>query len=155
MTARLILAPLLLRSNYDVDDHYQHVHVVVRTRRKYMHNAAVGMVGGLGYDGQLKCNICDTCRPYHWILSILKPVFFFAKFNIFIVLTSRSDAINDDRTNHFTPAHAHRVNICWIKFLSSPASVIYLCACITVLEDSLHWSKFSTMQKFLTSYQIE
>ena len=75
MTARLILAPLLLHSNYDVDDHYQHVHVVVRTRRKYMHNAVVGMVGGLGYDGQLKCNICDTCRPYHWILSILKPVF--------------------------------------------------------------------------------
>ena len=35
----------------------------------------VGMVDGCGYDGQLKCTICDIYRPYHLILNILKSVF--------------------------------------------------------------------------------
>ena len=40
----------------------------------FMHSA-VGMVDGCGYDGQQKWAICDTCRVYHSILSISKPVF--------------------------------------------------------------------------------
>ena len=35
----------------------------------------MGTVDGCGYNGQLKYNICDTCRLCHLILSILKPVF--------------------------------------------------------------------------------
>ena len=50
----------------------------------------VGRVNGRGYDGQLKYTIYDTCRPCHSILSILKPVF--SKFDIFIVLKTRSGA---------------------------------------------------------------
>ena len=37
----------------------------------------VGTVDGRGYDGQRKYRgtICDACRPYHSILSILRSVF--------------------------------------------------------------------------------
>ena len=35
----------------------------------------VGTVDGCGYDSQLKYTICEACRPYHSILSILRPVF--------------------------------------------------------------------------------
>ena len=35
----------------------------------------MGMVDGRGYDGQQKYPICDTCRPCHSNLSILRPVF--------------------------------------------------------------------------------
>ena len=45
--------------------------------RKYIHmhsKCIVGMVDGCGYDGQLEYTICDIHRPYHLILSILKPV---------------------------------------------------------------------------------
>ena len=31
------------------------------------------MVDGCGYDSQLKCTICEACRLYHSILSILDP----------------------------------------------------------------------------------
>ena len=34
----------------------------------------VGMVDGRGYDGGQKYAICDTCRPCHSDLSILRPV---------------------------------------------------------------------------------
>ena len=37
----------------------------------------VGMVDGCSYDSQLKYTVCDTCRPCHSILSVLKPVFRF------------------------------------------------------------------------------
>ena len=40
-----------------------------------IHICIVGMVDGCGYDSQPKYTICDTCRPCHSILSILKPVF--------------------------------------------------------------------------------
>ena len=35
----------------------------------------VGMADGHGCDGQLKYTICDACRPWHSILSILKLVY--------------------------------------------------------------------------------
>ena len=48
----------------------------------------MGMVEGHGYDDQQIYTICDTCRLYHSILSILKKVFH----QILRALTTRSDA---------------------------------------------------------------
>ena len=46
--------------------------VYVRTSRKHK-VLLVCMVDGRGYNRQQKSTICDTCRPCHSILSVLKP----------------------------------------------------------------------------------
>ena len=115
------------------DEH--HLHVVwgaspSTKRGRLVHFASANTVNGRGYDGHLKYTICDSCRPCHSILSILKPVFF-AKVDIFVVVTTRSGTYisrfgdicvhddDDDTTHHFTPVHAHRVKVHPLRVLSS------------------------------------
>ena len=47
----------------------------VHEQKLHAYKYIVDMVDGCGYDGQLKYTICDACRPYHSISSILEPVF--------------------------------------------------------------------------------
>ena len=80
---------------------------------------------GHGYDGQLKCAICDICRPCHLILSTLKPVFRHIRqicyaYNLLRCLDLQiwrfcvhDDDNNDNNntTDYFTPVHACGVKI--------------------------------------------
>ena len=40
-----------------------------------MHRLIMVTVDGHGYDSRLNYTVCGACRPWHSILSILKPVF--------------------------------------------------------------------------------
>ena len=59
---------------YAIDDLYLHIWGQSCAWAESTCICIVGTVDGRDYDGQLKYTICDTCRPYHSILSTLKPV---------------------------------------------------------------------------------
>ena len=109
----------------------------------------MGTVNGRGYDGQLKYTICNSRRPCHSILSILNPVFF-AKFDIFVVLTTRSGAyisrFSDfcvhDNNDHFTPAHARVVIILQISFMN--VAYDYSCHTITINTEPDHFQNYQS-----------
>ena len=53
---------------------HEHMHIIIHHALCIMHAWAWSM-GVAMMTGQHKCTIFDTCRPYHSILSVLKPVF--------------------------------------------------------------------------------
>ena len=80
------------------------------------------MVDGCGYDSQLKYTICEAYRPYHSILSILRPVFrqlrqirtfeslryLNPKIWQFFVDDDDNDDNDNNTTNYFTPCTCAR-----------------------------------------------
>ena len=62
-STQCITRPLPLCQCSCMHEHKEHAYCIV------------GTVDGCGYDGQLKCTICDARRPCHSVLNIQKPVF--------------------------------------------------------------------------------
>ena len=113
----------------------------------------MGTVDGCGYDGQQKYTICDACRQYRSILSILKPVFrriqqIHCVYNslryldrqIWLLLCSRRQTLTD----YFTRAQVRRIynNIMVYRYLRAQLlSLLWLVrACtleVTKCNDSI------------------
>ena len=90
----------------------------VRMSRKL---CIMGTVDGCGYDSQLKYTICEAYRPYHSILSILRPVFrqlrqIRCTFELLRSLNPKIwqfffvDDDDNDTTDYFTPCACARGN---------------------------------------------